>query len=164
MAVMLRFEDCSEQRALKKGNRSEFLNYGILSIGKQRGEIVAVPSQYSRSEYLSQIGKAAKRVDLLELAKKTADEELAKLNQQLSINSKVLGLIEQDSNAIYVAVIATTQDTNGSKYQRAGVLAMTLIRGLPVNSSIYAEYSGTRFAELLSRQRVILNTIVKDNP
>jgi hypothetical protein len=164
MTVILRFEDCHEQRELREGVRSAISKYGLFSIVKQRGEIVPAPAQYSRSEYLSQIGKIMQRSDILQRVQKITDEEIAKWNRPKSLIPKALGSIGQDSNALYVAVIVTSQDAKGRQYQTSGVVGMTLVRGLPVNSSIYAEYSETSFAELLKRQQVILNAIVNDNP
>lgn len=142
--IIFHFADCNQLELLRFGELPNLDDYGYVMIPYS---MVNKRSDLSVESYLSEMNKIFKKTGAKFFSK--GDDRLgdmieehlpsAKLNE-----TKNLGIIFQDNNALYWGLLLHLQPEKGENKYILGIVAMTLVKGKAINFQLYKKYQGDK--------------------
>ena len=153
MEVQLVFAECLELRDWRIGRRKTVNHFGYVG--------TALPEEgtsVSRENYLLNYGS-----DLKKITSPTEDNGamIEDVVRQPQIGkTKLVGEIERNQDAVYVAMVQGAVDNTAHTMTRAGVFSSTLINGAKVNQYIFMPYTGgSTYTYLLGSLKAHANAV-----
>ncbi len=142
--INLVFADCEQLRLWRKGESATLNDYGyvLAPLG-----LVNKKLNMSRKEYLSQMENIFRKQGIKFLNKSTSDikKVIERHFPAVELNeTKSLGIIHQDNNALYFGIIQNIQTEEGKQKTMLGLFAITLVSKKSVNFYLWKEYQGER--------------------
>jgi hypothetical protein len=166
--------DCGglERYRREQSLKVEIQPSALIQLNLMRGQEAALPM--SRAEFLETMNTALTSqysAEVWELAKQSASDALVRLKEKMGDaiddatleEQKVLGVIDRDDLGVYIGIVQKYNE-NGKPYLIAGVGAVTLINGLPLNVIHMNRYSGPeQFSVLTAETKRTLKQLVELN-
>ena len=142
--ILIVFADCAQLRSWRIGELSDLNDYGYVMVPKS---LINTKIKMSKSRYLFEMRKLLEKNEVAMVdenqnrVRKTIERHfpLLKLNE-----TKILGIISQDTNALYWGLIQNLQTDKGTSKNVVGMMAMSLIKGKTINFYLWKKYEGDR--------------------
>lgn len=154
------FADCSDLALLRAGKTTRLNRYGLISAVQATGVFRPQPGM-SRFEFASQLGRNLPALDISRIAR-SAQGRTSPADAP-SYRLLHFGLASVDAAAAYAGLLV---EENGGRARAvtAGVMAMTLIKDVPVSVTLYAPYSQlAAYRSLRNEMRPILGNFIARN-
>ena len=157
--VLLVFYDCEELASLRRGESDTFDRYGqvLTPSGEQ-----AYPG-ISRQIYFGELRKVFDQA--FAIGAQRGQENVARVLPDMAIGeARSLGIVYEDDAALY-AGMAEKISFGGGEFTVAVIIAMTMIKDVPISVNLYQPYAGDddSFGQLLMEQLPYLRSIVGQN-
>lgn len=155
--VLMHFVLCTELDDWHAGRAPGYSHYGNASVQLQDG----TPHTFrvSLPDFIAEMQKHMPTIDTAEIEQeingKVEDVELS--------GSQVLGVIDKDSNALYLALVSTIE-AGGQRTLLAGVTSFTLLGSFIANTNLTAPAEPGAHDRLLAIQKAYLAELVRQNP
>jgi hypothetical protein len=164
------FQNCTSLEGLRQGQQhGKFGRYGIVLMPLTNGQPTQVPGM-TREALLAELTKVFSKG--IELDTKSVEQRLNESLDsvagqdvgQIGINGvKQLGMLDQDSNAIYQGMILTASANNETTVT-AGIVAMSMVKGYIVSYNLYDDYvDESTFTSLLGETKDAMRSLVETN-
>jgi hypothetical protein len=165
------FQNCTGLEGFRQGRQAAtFGRYSIVLMPLTNGQPTRVPGM-TREGLLAELVKVFNKG--IELDTKSVEQRLNESldavigSDQVNIGIdgvQQLGLLGQDSNALYQGMILTAT-ANGEKTVTAGIVAMTMVKGYIVSYNVYDDYvDEATFTSLLADAKEAMRYLVENNP
>jgi hypothetical protein len=153
---------CGELQAFRSGTAT-LGSYIVWTVGtSDSGTAERLPGEVTRKTFAAEMATGQSRASISNII---ADAN-NKLEQEKmgSLSNPSVGLIEQDSEAIYTAVVVDTS-VGGVSQRKAIVMGSAAVQHLPVTIDAYDQFSGPEtFTRLLDEVRSLMQGALADNP
>jgi hypothetical protein len=120
------------------------------------------PLPLSRQKYLDIMAPKVPKLDPADV-KRIEDQASSKATQTLASGSQLLGLLDQDHNALYVGFLGMLE-VDGKKYPLAGVGAVTMLGSVPASVNLYRPMGQGAFDKLIDAQKAYVAELIRRNP
>ena len=154
------FADCGDLALLRAGKTTRLNRYGQVAAVQATGVFRPQPGM-SRFEFASQLARNLPALDISRLAR-TAQGHTASPDAP-SYRLLHFGLAATDAAAAYAGLLV---EENGGRARAvtAGVMAMTLVKDLPISVTLYAPYSElSGYRSLRNEMRPVLGSFIARN-
>lgn len=131
------FADCRDLATLRAGKTTRLNRYGQVTAVQQTGVFKPQPGM-SRFEFASQLARNLPALDITRIAR-SAQGHTAPADAP-SYRLLHSGLASIDAAAAYAGLLVE-ENSGSARTVTAGVMAMTLVKDLPVAVTLYAPYS-----------------------
>ena len=156
--VLLVFYDCEELASMRLGETDTFDRYGqvLTPSGEQ-----AYPG-IDRHIYFGELRKVFDQAFAIGAQK--GQENVARVLPEMEIGeARSLGIVYEDDAALY-AGMAEKISFGGGEFTVAAIIAMTMIKDVPISVNLYRPYAGDdSFGQLLMEQQPYLRSLVGQN-
>lgn len=169
-AVVAMFADCGQLEELRGGTEVFLEPYGILLASLRGGRPVELPEGYTRARFIDEVAQVIEgglRLKGDEISRRFNNSLGGILKEALGEVSfsgiEQIGVLHKDATAVHHGVLARVAvgDTN---VLQAGVSALTLVRKLALQYTIYSRYQDkTTFQNLLAENRGVMQAFVEAN-
>jgi len=159
--LALMFLACADLEQLRSGSSINPQRYGTVIVLAQQGQVRAI-GEMTRAQFIAAVAKPYPQVGL-DLPRRL--DEIARSDVN-AFDAKVLGVLKQDDNAVYLGVAIRGLRFDGAAVPAGivGVTAVTLINQLPVSMTLYqAKGNAEGMMALLSDQQRNVDALVAVN-
>jgi len=153
---------CGELQAFRSGT-GDLGSYIVWTVGtSDSGTAERLPGEVTRKTFAAEMATPQSRTSISDIVadanKKLEQEKIG------SISNPSVGLIEQDSEAIYTAAVVDAT-VGGVSQKKAIVMGTAALQRLPVTIDAYDQFSGPEtFTRLLDEVRSLMQGALADNP
>jgi hypothetical protein len=168
--------DCEQIARFRSGESDDFSSF-VLLLAQLSGHTKPTPVDMALNEYLALMkrhivkangGKDLLPGDIQARVRERLDETLANIDADgsgIAIGeTRQLGLLDEDSSALYLGMIMHAV-VDGQSDISAAAIAMTELNGLSMSVNVYDDYRDAEsFEALLARARAIAAEVVAVNP
>lgn len=120
------------------------------------------PLPLSRQKYLDIMAPKVPKLDPADL-KRIEDQPSSKISDAQASGPQLLGLLDQDHNALYVGFLGVLE-VGGKKYPLAGVGAVTMLGSIPASVNLYRPMEKGAFDKLIAAQKAYVAELIRKNP
>lgn len=156
--VLVVFYDCEELASMRRGESDTFDRFGqvLTPVGEQ-----AYPG-ITREVYFEELRKVFDQA--FAIGAQQGQENVTRVLPEMEIGeARSLGILYGDDAALY-AGMAEKIGFEGLEFTLAAVIAMTLVKDVPISVNLYRPHEGeTSFERLLMEQQRFLNSLVAKN-
>jgi hypothetical protein len=165
------FQNCTALEGLRQGQQNgKFGRYSIVLMPLTNGQPTQVPGM-TREMLLAELTKVfSKGIELdTKSVEQRLNESLDSVTGQdvgeIGISGvKQLGMLDQDSNALYQGLVLTASANNQTTVT-AGIVAMSMVKGYVVSYNVYDDYvDESTFTSLLAEAKDAMRYLVENNP
>lgn len=154
------FADCGDLAMLRAGKTTRLNRYGQVTAVQQTGVFKPLPGM-SRFEFASQLARNLPVLDISRIAR-SAQGHTAPADAP-SYRLLHFGLASIDAAAAYAGLLVEENDSR-ARAVTAGVMALTLVKDMPVAVTLYAPYSElAAYRGLRNEMRPMLGTFISRN-
>jgi hypothetical protein len=120
------------------------------------------PLPLSRQKYLDIMAPKVPKLDPADV-KRIEDQASRKVTETQASGPQLLGLLDQDHNALYVGFLGVLE-VGGKKYPLAGVGAVTTLGSVPASVNLYRPMGEGAFDKLIDAQKAYVAQLIRSNP
>ncbi len=120
------------------------------------------PLPLSRQKYLDIMAPKVPMLDSADV-KRIEDQPSGKISDAQTLGPQLLGLLDQDHNALYVGFLGVLE-VGGKKYPLAGVGAVTMLGSIPASVNLYRPMGKGAFDKLIDAQKAYVAELIRKNP
>lgn len=154
------FADCNDLALLRAGKTTRLNRYGVVAAVQANGVFRPQPGM-SRFEFATQLARNLPALDISRIAR-TAQGFTAPPNAP-SYRLLHFGLAATDAAAAYAGLLVE-ENSGRARAVTAGVMALTLVKDLPMSVTLYAPYSElAAYRSLRNDMRTVLGNFIARN-
>ena len=158
--VLLAYIDCQELARITARKQDVPVRYGLYLAPMNKGQLMKVPTGYTRQRVVDEIAKTVPALDLNAMQNSASARASG---NGVKLSGMTSGLLGKDANALYLGV-AGNAGTGAKAPRFRGVTAMTMLKDVVVSGNLYGPADeNPPFEKLWNAQKEYMAALVKAN-